>query len=103
MRAKLIILCVAGASLGAPSLAADQPAPPSWTSHEEEAVPRRRGYPVAEFSVDGRQVVVNAYGRRMRARALDNMDALRRARVEHKVLDGAPAPALLTLEVSINF
>ena len=103
MRAFIFIFCAAAAGAGAPSPADAQSAPPSWTSLEKDAVLGRRGYPIAEFSVDGRQVQVNAYGRKMRARALDNMDALRRARVEHKIHEGAPAPALLTLEVSLSF
>lgn len=103
MRANLIIFCAAAAAFGAPVPASAQSAPPSWTALEQSVDRSRGGFPVAEFSVDGRQVSVNAYGRRMRARALDATDALHRARIDRKIYDGAPSPSLVTLEVSLSF
>lgn len=63
----------------------------------------RGGRRIAAFTVDERTVTLSAYGRRARARAIGNIEDVHHARVMGKVFDGAPQPALLTLEVSLKF
>lgn len=61
------------------------------------------GRTIAALAIDDRIVTVTAYGRRARARAMDNVEDIRQARAMGKVFDGAPQPALLTVEISLKF
>ena len=64
---------------------------------------RRAGRTLAAFDVGDQSVTLAAYGRRARARAMGNADDVRHARAMGKVFDGAPQPALLTLEMRFDF
>lgn len=64
---------------------------------------RRAGRTIAAFDVGDQAVTFVAYSRRARARAMGNAEDMRRARAMGKVFDGAPQPALITLELSMKF
>lgn len=63
----------------------------------------RRGHEIASFEFAGAPVSVAAYGRKARARRFDARDALREARVMSRVYEGAPQPALVTVEMRVSF
>ncbi len=64
---------------------------------------RRTGRTIVAFAIEDQAVVLTAYGRRARARAMGNAEDIWRARAMGKVFDGAPQPALLTVELSLRF
>lgn len=63
----------------------------------------RRGRTIAAFALDEQTVTLSAFGRRARARSLGNEADIRHARAMGKVFDGAPQPALFTVELSLKF
>jgi hypothetical protein len=63
----------------------------------------RRGRMLAAFAINDQIMTLAAYGRRARARAMDNADDVRHARAMGKVFTGAPQPALVTLEMRLHF
>jgi hypothetical protein len=73
-------------------------------AHEPHVPPvRRAGRTLAAFELAEREITVGAYGRRARARLNGDAEGLRHARAMGKVFDGAPQPALVTLEFSVKF
>ncbi len=69
----------------------------------ESPVAPRPGRALGALVVDGRPVTFTAFGRRARARALNNFDEVRHARAMGKVFDGAPQPAIFTLTATVRF
>lgn len=105
MRTFLIAACASlacGATAGAFE---DLPAGPAIKSALTPAPTglARPGRTIAAFAVDERLVTVNAYGRRARARLNGDLEELHNARAMGRVYDGAPQPALVTLELSVRF
>ncbi len=105
MRTLLIAACASlacGATAGAFE---DRQAAPSLTGAlaPSQAGLARPGRTIAAFVVDERLVTVNAYGRRARARLNGDVEGLRHERAMGRVYEGAPQPALVTLELSVKF
>jgi hypothetical protein len=68
-----------------------------------QEAPARPPRTIAAFAIDDRVITLSAYGRRARARMNGDVAGLREARAMGKVFDGAPQPALVTLELSVKF
>lgn len=105
MRTFLIAACV---SLGWAASAGAFEDLPASLSNKSAGAPAaqglsRPGRTLAAFALNDRMMTVNAYGRRARARLNGDMEGLRHARAMGRVYDGAPQPALVTLELSVKF
>ncbi|MFZ5617707.1 MAG: hypothetical protein ACOZAA_10370 [Pseudomonadota bacterium] len=99
-----LIAFIAGAGLmiaAAPAGAQDREA--EYTLFGVTRTEIRRGHEITSFELAGAPISVTAYGRKARARLFDSREALREARVMSRVYEGAPRPALITVEMRLSF
>lgn len=78
-------------------------AEPYFAAFDVAQSPAPRSHEIAEFDLAGAPVTLNAYGRKMRARAMgvtQESDELRRL---SGAFDPAARPAVVTIEAEIRF
>lgn len=101
MRA-ITIIVFAGLCALAPHAAAEE-REPHFAPFDVAQSPARRGRAITHVEIAGEAVSLNAYGRRARARMLGATKELEEARELGGVFEGAPQPALVTIEASLSF
>ncbi len=90
-------LCVAAAPANA------QEMEPHFAAFDVTQSPAPGANAIAEFSVAGAPVTVNAYGRKARARMLGAMQESDEARKLGGAFDRAARPAVMTVEARLSF
>ncbi len=106
MRSIALIMCASLGVAATPALGQTLDNAPADTDYAPFAVtqtPAGRTHAISSFEIAGESVSLTAYGRKARARRFDDARESDELRKLSGAFDPAVRPAVVTLEMSVNF